>query len=53
MEIVYPENISAALKVQFDREALPLPLRPVAYLTHNGIYRVIGCNGPFKSKNPD
>ena len=30
-EIVYPENISAALKVQFDREALPLPLRPVAY----------------------
>ena len=31
VEIVHPENIRAALQIQFDREALPLPLRPVAY----------------------
>ena len=30
-EILPSENLYAALKVQFDREALPLPLRPVAY----------------------
>lgn len=30
-EILQPENSYAALKIQFDREALPLPLRPVSY----------------------
>jgi len=29
--ILQPKNLHAALKVQFDREALPLPLRPVSY----------------------
>ena len=29
--ILQPENLHAALKVRFDREALPLPLRPVSY----------------------
>ncbi len=30
-KILNPENSYAALKIQFDREALPLPLRPVSY----------------------
>jgi hypothetical protein len=30
-KILKPENSYAALKIQFDREALPLPLRPVSY----------------------
>lgn len=30
---VTPTNVEVALKVEFDREALPLPLRPMAYLS--------------------